>query len=97
MLQIGLLDTPVPSLESPLLQRVGSAEDIAVVVQAAVESTVLLKNSNITTSSSSTSNSSASSSSAAALPLSMQAGSTLLVVGPSCNSIAHQAGGECLP
>jgi hypothetical protein len=96
MLQIGLLDAPVPALESPLIQHVGSADDIAAVVQAAVESTVLLKNSIITTASSNSNSSTTANSHTAALPLSMQAGAKLLVVGASCDSIAYQAGGEPL-
>ncbi|CAM9304335.1 unnamed protein product, partial [Phaeothamnion confervicola] len=41
---VGLLDNPVPRLDSPLLATVGSAADVAAAIDAAREAVTLLKN-----------------------------------------------------
>ncbi|CAM9496692.1 unnamed protein product [Ectocarpus sp. 6 AP-2014] len=84
---LGLLDSPVPSLQSPLLGKIGSQEDHEAALQAARESITLLKNGHVPT------KGEEEEESAKALPLDPSEGGKLLVVGPACDSLTLQSGG----
>lgn len=86
---LGLLDSPVPALQSPLLGKIGSQEDHEAALQAARESITLLKNGHVPT------RGEEEEETVKALPLdpSNLKGGKLLVVGPACDSLTLQSGG----
>lgn len=84
---LGLLDSPVPALQSPLLGKIGSQEDHEAALQAARESITLLKNGHVPT------KGEEEEESVKALPLDRSKGGKLLVVGPACDSLTLQSGG----
>ncbi|CAN0030208.1 unnamed protein product, partial [Laminaria digitata] len=85
---LGLLDSPVPSLQSPLLNQVGGAEDREAALNAAREAITLLKNRDMP--SSGTGNDGGG---GRALPLVRSRTKKLLLVGPACDSLQLQSGG----
>lgn len=84
---LGLLDSPVPALQSPLLGKIGSQEDHEAALQAARESITLLKNGHVPT------RGEEEDETVKALPLDRSKGGKLLVVGPACDSFTLQSGG----
>lgn len=97
---LGLLDSPVPALQSPLLRRVGGKEDHEAALQAARESITLLKNGDMPTRSGGEGEGVTVEEEDAvvtvvpkALPLDRSRVGKLLVVGPACDSLPLQSGG----
>ncbi|CAM9243209.1 unnamed protein product, partial [Choristocarpus tenellus] len=84
---LGLLDSPVPSLQSPLLNNVGSEEDKESCREAAREAVTLLKNEKKHTSAMNGNDNEK------VLPLDRLSMNKVLVVGPSCDSLVLQSGG----
>lgn len=87
---LGLLDSPVPALQSPLLEKIGSEEDHRAALQAARESITLLKNGDMPTRGGEGAEDEGM---AKALPLDRSKISKLLLVGPACDSFTLQSGG----
>lgn len=83
---LGLLDSPVPAAQSPLLGKVGGEDDQNAALQAARESITLLKNGEILTKEKDQTGH-------VALPLDRTKIDKLLVVGPACHSLSLQSGG----
>lgn len=96
---LGLLDSPVPALGSPLLGKVGSKEDHEAALQAARESITLLKNGDMPTRGGNADGDGGGAAGDAAagrpkaLPLDRSRVGKLLVVGPACDSFPLQSGG----
>lgn len=90
---LGLLDSPVPALTSPLLGKVGSEEDQEVALQAAREAITLLKNDKMPNKGGGGQIEVGVGGEEKVLPLDRSKTKKLLLVGPACDSLTLQSGG----
>lgn len=90
---LGLLDSPVPANQSPLVAKVGSTDDKRLALQAAREAITLLKNSMMPTHGNSDEGEDGAAQERSALPLDRTKMSKVLVVGPASHSLRLQSGG----
>ena len=91
---LGLLDSPVPSQQSPLLNQVGGKEDREAALMAARESITLLKNRDMKKPNHNNDRGGAGGDGGGpALPLARSRTKKLLLVGPACDSLQLQSGG----
>lgn len=85
------MDSPVPALQSPLLDKVGGDEDKEAALRAARESITLLKNRDMPKRGDGVEEGEGGG--GPALPLDRSKTKKLLVVGPACDSLSLQSGG----